>query len=96
MVGDDDTQPRQDFEKGGARVPEGPGDRPGHARGPAFLLVAILALLVLAVPVGWGAGYVVALAGVLGPAAYVILWVIWGIIVAITALTVWSMWRRGA
>jgi hypothetical protein len=96
MVGDDDLQPQQDFDQGAKRTPEGPGDKPGYARGPAFVLVVILSLLTLAVPVAWGAGYLVVLADVLGAAAYTILLIIWVIIVLITVWTIWSMWRRAA
>lgn len=85
-----------EFEGGSQPVPERPPDEPGKARGPAFGIVAVLAILVAAMPVAWGLGALATVGASLGQAVVTILWIVWALLLVALVWTLWVMWRRAA
>jgi hypothetical protein len=81
---------------GAEPVPERPPDLPGKGRTISMWIVAILAFLVLAVPVAWGIGVLAAYLPVLGDTANAIVWITWALVIAAFVWVVWAMWRRSA
>lgn len=90
---------RQDeppFEGGAQPIPERPQDQPGRARGPLALVAAIVAVLLLVLPILWFAGALAGLARFLSPGAMAALWLAWAVIAAIFLWMLIGMWRRAA
>lgn len=85
-----------EYEDGAQPVEESPADRPGTGRGVLFLVVAVLVVLVLAMPIAWGIGVLATVGGVLGGAALIGLWIVWGIVVLLSAWSAWAIWRGAA
>lgn len=84
------------YEDGAQPVEEHPGDQPGPGRGPAFVVVALLALASLAMPVAWGIGVLTSVGEHIGEAALTGIWIVWGIVVLLFAWSLWAMWRAAA
>jgi ABC-type long-subunit fatty acid transport system fused permease/ATPase subunit len=94
-----DVQPDPDNDEidGGAeRVPERPPDLPGKGRTVGLGLIAVLALLVMAVPVAWGVGALVTLRNIIGDVAITIIVVAWAFVLIAFFWAVRAFWRRAA
>jgi hypothetical protein len=96
MNGDD--RPDADEPRGGAEpVKQQPPDQPpGKARGPIFLLIAIIGALLIFAPIAWAFITLVATGSALSATAKTIFWIIWSICLIAFIWIVVAIWRRAA
>lgn len=89
-------RPGPEYEGGSQPASDRPPDEPRRGRGVTFLLIAILAVLLMAIPIAWGFWTLITVGYALPGAALVIFWIILGVCVVAFLWAVRALWRRGA
>ncbi len=88
--------PEHESEGGARPVSDLPPDQPKRARGPIFLLIAIVGALLIFAPIAWGFITIVAAGAALSTTTKFLFWAIWGICLLAFVWIVIALWRRAA
>jgi hypothetical protein len=89
-------RPGPEYEGGAQPAQDLPPDEPGKGRGPVFFLIALIAVLVMAIPIAWGLWALITVGYAIGATALVFLWIIWGCCALAFLWVVRALWKRAA